>query len=304
MLGAELRNQRISQGLSLRALARQVGLSGHGTLVDYEHGRRIPPEDLMVACEEALGIRDGCLRSLREKALAERAYHASALLLASAEQSTSARRTEPEDDRLTEQIVESNPPRWKPSKRLLAIALSFLLAGGVLSGLALVLAPRHSTAAESSVRMGFENEASRWWVLYGSQVAHAGVTDSVAYEGHHALLVTVTGASAAKGYSAVGISHGLGTLRPGMKVTAYLWVPRDQPGGVAFLVHDSHGNNHWSLQNQSGGDQETENPLPTRPGWSKFTWTVPYVDRVTTIGIQIWSERDEPITLGIDAIAW
>ncbi|MFD1046622.1 multiprotein-bridging factor 1 family protein, partial [Kibdelosporangium lantanae] len=55
-LGAALRQHRMSKGMSLRALARNVGLSAHGTLVDYEHGRRIPPEDLLVACEKVLDL--------------------------------------------------------------------------------------------------------------------------------------------------------------------------------------------------------------------------------------------------------
>jgi transcriptional regulator with XRE-family HTH domain len=76
-----LRNQRIAQGLSLRALARQVGLSAHATLVDYEHGRRIPPEDLVSACERVLGVDDALLRRLRYAALTERGDHRAAALL-------------------------------------------------------------------------------------------------------------------------------------------------------------------------------------------------------------------------------
>ena len=305
LLGAELRNRRISRGLSLRALARQVGLSGHGTLVDYEHGRRIPPEDLVQACEKALDIRDGYLRNLREKALAERADHASALLLKAPAEAEPTERAEPADQQVEEEFAEPDSPSRKPSRRLLVgTVLALALVGVALSGFVGVQKRQEGVVARPSVRMGFESEASRWWVLYGSQVAKANITGSIAFEGRHALMVRVTGSSATKGYSAVGISHGLDSLHPGMKVTAHLWVPRQEHGGVAFLVHDSHGKNHWSPENQSGGDQETENPLPTRPGWSKFTWTVPDVDRVTTIGIQIWSEGDLPLTLGVDAVGW
>jgi transcriptional regulator with XRE-family HTH domain len=81
VLGATLRSHRIASGLSLRALAAHVGLSAHGTLVDYEHGRRIPPEDLLGACERVLGVPDALLLRLRHAALTERGDHQAAALL-------------------------------------------------------------------------------------------------------------------------------------------------------------------------------------------------------------------------------
>src|SRR5689334_21875641 len=81
MLGAALRNHRMAKGMSLRALAKEIGLNTHGTLVDYEHGRRIPPEDLLVRCEKVLDLDDGTLRRLRLEALAERAGVEAAVLL-------------------------------------------------------------------------------------------------------------------------------------------------------------------------------------------------------------------------------
>src|SRR5262249_39937433 len=82
LLGAALRSCRVSQGLSMRALAKQIGLSAHGRLVDYEHGRRIPPEDLLVACEKALRVDDERLLRLRHEALAELAEIRATELLA------------------------------------------------------------------------------------------------------------------------------------------------------------------------------------------------------------------------------
>jgi transcriptional regulator with XRE-family HTH domain len=81
VLGAALRSHRIASGLSLRALAAHVGLSAHGTLVDYEHGRRIPPEDLLGACERVLGVPDALLSRLRLAALTHRGDDQAAALL-------------------------------------------------------------------------------------------------------------------------------------------------------------------------------------------------------------------------------
>jgi tetratricopeptide (TPR) repeat protein/transcriptional regulator with XRE-family HTH domain len=72
-LGLALYRYRLARGLSLRGLAARLGMSGHGGLTEYEKGRRIPPEDIVLACERVLGITDGTLRDLRARALEERA---------------------------------------------------------------------------------------------------------------------------------------------------------------------------------------------------------------------------------------
>lgn len=72
-LGLTLYQLRLARGLSLRTLARRLGMSGHAGLLDYERGRRIPPEDVILAYERVLEVTDGQLRRLRERALLERA---------------------------------------------------------------------------------------------------------------------------------------------------------------------------------------------------------------------------------------
>lgn len=72
-LGRQLRRLRLARGLSQRGLARALGLSAHSNLVQYELGRRIPPSDIIAACERLLGDDSGSLRRLRAEALAERA---------------------------------------------------------------------------------------------------------------------------------------------------------------------------------------------------------------------------------------
>ncbi|HTI21255.1 MAG TPA: helix-turn-helix transcriptional regulator [Kutzneria sp.] len=276
LLGAELRSARVARGLSLRTLAKCLGLNGHGNLVDYEYGRRIPPADLLVAWERALGVRDSHFRDLRGKALAERAGRQAAVLLAAPPA------PEPESP-------AGKRPRW----RALALAVTVLAAAGVGAW----------TLTGPQVRMGFETDATRWWVLYGAQVARIAYS-TIAYEGRRAEQVTVTGASAAKGYSAVGIAHDLDGLHSGSTVTLHLWAPGPQEAGVAFFVHDSRGVNHWAVESQGPGTQSVDVPLPGDAGWATYTWTVPEVDAVSTIGMQVWAENDQPVIVGVDAVSW
>lgn len=280
-LGAALRAARVARGLSLRALAARLHLSGHGTLVDYEHGRRIPPADLLLACEDALQVTDGHLRALREQALAQRAGQQAAVLLAE-------RPTPPSSDRRTITLPLPTRAGW----------IVIVIVAVLVAGLSLAFA-RSSAASGPAVRVGFERPTDDWVTLYGSQVAQARTTGSMAFEGTHSLLMTVTGASASRGYSAVGTTHGIADVRPGTKITFHLWVPGPQAGGVRFFVQDSHFRPVWAPET---GDTEVH--LPVTAGWSTVTWTVPRADRVHTIGMQVWSEYDTPILVGLDAISW
>jgi transcriptional regulator with XRE-family HTH domain len=72
-LGIEIRGLRMRLGLSQRHLVRVLGLRAHSNLVDYEKGRRIPPADIVIACERALKAPPGYLQDLRARALADRA---------------------------------------------------------------------------------------------------------------------------------------------------------------------------------------------------------------------------------------
>jgi transcriptional regulator with XRE-family HTH domain len=72
-LGLELRRLRLELGISQRKLTRLLGLSAHSNLGDYERGRRIPPGDIVDACERLLHAPPGYLRELHRLALRERA---------------------------------------------------------------------------------------------------------------------------------------------------------------------------------------------------------------------------------------
>ncbi len=73
VLGRRIRELRVAAGLSQRALTHRIGLSAHSNLADYETGRRLPPQDIVISCERVLGLHDGELLRLRRAALAESA---------------------------------------------------------------------------------------------------------------------------------------------------------------------------------------------------------------------------------------
>jgi transcriptional regulator with XRE-family HTH domain len=287
-LGAEIRNRRMARGMSLRALARELNLSGHGTLVDYEHGRRIPPEDLVVGCERVFQVSDGALRNLREKALAERA------------------------DRKTEGLLRSSPPEPEPVEPLrprqvkrwiliagLVVVLAIAAAIGVWQWGSGGSAPV-TTAAATSVRFGFEDGTQRWSPLWGNKRVTYQATSAVAFEGRQSLQITSTVASNDED-KAIGTTHGLETLRPGMKVTVHLRVPGQQPASIRFFAYDSQSHEHWAPESPGSGH---EIPLPTGTDWQKYVWTVPQVDKVHAIGMEIYQSSDQPVTIWMDAVNW
>lgn len=72
-LGAELRRLRLELGISQRELTHRLGLSAHSNLGEYERGSRIPPRDIVLACERLFQVEPGYLEGLRALALRERA---------------------------------------------------------------------------------------------------------------------------------------------------------------------------------------------------------------------------------------
>jgi hypothetical protein len=59
--------------MSRRQPARLIGMSAHSNLGDYERGQRIPPGDIVPACERVLSVEPDHLQALRREALSERA---------------------------------------------------------------------------------------------------------------------------------------------------------------------------------------------------------------------------------------
>lgn len=72
-LGTVLRRLRRGRGLAQRDLLQPLHLGSHSAIVDYEAGRRIPPEAVIEAYERFFNLAPGTLARLREHALSERA---------------------------------------------------------------------------------------------------------------------------------------------------------------------------------------------------------------------------------------
>lgn len=72
-LGAELRRLRKAQGLSQRALAQRLGYSAHSAVADYEAGRRVPANDVLICYERLFQLPAGALQQRRAAVLARMA---------------------------------------------------------------------------------------------------------------------------------------------------------------------------------------------------------------------------------------
>ena len=287
-LGAELRARRLARGMSLRALAKELGLSGHGTLVDYEYGRRIPPEDLLVGWERIFEVSDGALRNLREKALTERAGERAELLL----------REPPAPPR---PVAGPEPERRERRHRrrwLVLGAAAVIVAAGAGVGVSQWQKPPESGP---QVRFSFEDGTNqRWSPLWGAQYIDYNVTDVTAHDGAYSLELKPKGPSNGRANS-IGTTHGLESLHAGMKVTFYLRVPYPEAASVLFFAYDSRYRPHNAPETPRDGG---ELPLPAGTGWQAYTWTVPPVDTVFAIGMQTYVDKAEQVTVYLDAVTW
>jgi hypothetical protein len=299
--------------MSLRTLAKELGLAAHGTLVDYEHGRRIPPEDLILGCERVFRISDGALRNLRDKALAERAGQQADRLLAgppatagAAEPGQHPGHTDPGDD------GPPAPPRPRPRpwrrRRVVAGIIGLVALAGTGIGVGVwrstgTTAPRASAqrpAAPTSAPSSSTVVAS-WGICWGGQAGRVRPSDAVMYEGTETLQITVDKPTT-DDHFATCTSHGLSTLHPGMKVTVYLRTDSGDPeaGGVNFWVYNSASIATRAPETPKGDYQ----PLPGTTGWQKYTWTVPVVDTVHSLGIEVNSSTDRPVIIWLGAVTW
>jgi len=56
----------------------------------------------------------------------------------------------------------------------------------------------------------------------------------------------------------------------------------------------------WAPQTPEGVRQ----PLPGNTGWHRYEWTVPAVDTVHTLGVEVYSATDQPLILWLGAVSW
>jgi hypothetical protein len=185
-----------------------------------------------------------------------------------------------------------SPPAATPSQEQPATSAAVPQAGGGP-------ASRAPLTRGAQVRFDFEQPGQLWFVFWGKQAATGGITTDVAYRGTHSYLVTVNGATASRGASAIGIAHGLAGLIPGMHVTVHLWSSDPGNTAVRFFAMNSQSSVAWAPENP-GGDI----PLPPGPGWSAMTWTIPAVDQVHAIGIDVDSGTSAPLRVAIDDVSW
>lgn len=68
-----LRRLRQERGMSQRAMAVPLQLAAHSAVADFEAGRRLPAQDILLAYERYFGLAAGTLVAVRARALAERA---------------------------------------------------------------------------------------------------------------------------------------------------------------------------------------------------------------------------------------
>jgi transcriptional regulator with XRE-family HTH domain len=135
-LGARLREIRLERELSQRQLTRMIGLSAHSNLADYEAGRRVPPVDVLEACEHALGVPSGELLALRRASMLQR---------------DAGRQDEPRSAAAAGWGSRVRPPRWVAFAAVSALLLGAgMLIGHVLAGPVTSGAPSARTAALSA----------------------------------------------------------------------------------------------------------------------------------------------------------
>lgn len=287
-LGAELRSRRMARGMSLRVMAKQLGLSAHGNLVEYEHGRRIPPEDLIIAYERIFQVSDGALRNLREKALAERASNQADLLLRKPHvEKTEAKAV----DAVPEPPAGRPKRRWSRRRRTAVGAVAILVAASIA---ATVLRLQLATSASKTV-------VASWSSCWGGKFLQLARSDSPSYSGAKALQITVTQPHMV-GDVSVCTAHDLETLHSGMKVTVYLRASTFQAGdGVRFWVYDSQFRDTWAPETPKSGRDML---LPDGTDWTPYQFTVPEVDIVHSLGMEIYAGTAQPVVLWLGAVTW
>jgi hypothetical protein len=140
-----------------------------------------------------------------------------------------------------------------------------------------------------------------WSSCWGPSGLQLAATDSPSYDGAKSLQITVIKTHMQADVS-VCTAHGLETLHPGMKVTAYLRGPGPQTGdGVRFFVYDSHFTPLWAPETPGDG---ADMLLPDDTAWTPYRFTVPPADVVHTLGMEIYAGTARPVILWLGQVTW
>jgi endoglucanase len=138
------------------------------------------------------------------------------------------------------------------------------------------------------IRFDFEDGTVQGWsVRWGSTLALSNET-GLGFTGTHGLAIDISGT----GYPALGVDSNLAGLGPGASVTYHVWAPADVSAGVAPMVFDG----NWNVTVL--GNQ------PLSPGWNTVSFTIPNVNGLKVLGLQVndgsgWAGR-----LVLDSVAY
>lgn len=133
-LGAAITFLRRQAGMPQRELTSKLGLSARSNLSDYERGRRVPPPDIVVACEKIFGLHGHELQRLRRRTLDERARNSALAAPPPPPPSDPQPDPDPEPDPDPDPEPQPGPGR-RPARRPIVAAI----AGGAALLLSVVM---------------------------------------------------------------------------------------------------------------------------------------------------------------------
>ena len=148
--------------------------------------------------------------------------------------------------------------------------------------------PPSTQPLDPAARFDFEDGSTQGWgVSWGSTLSVSNEAGT-AYSGSHGLALDVSGS----GYPATGVSANLSGVGPGATVSYRVWAPAGVSAGLAPMVFDS----NWNVTVLSAQQ--------LAPGWNTVTFTIPAVNGVRTLGLQVNDGTNWQGRLVLDDVTW
>jgi len=140
------------------------------------------------------------------------------------------------------------------------------------------------------VRNDYEDGTVQGWAGEYNN-ATTGNTSLVALSGARALEINVPAGQ----YGGVGTRTGLAGLASGQTVTYHVYQP-SALGPVTVTPYVQ----------RNGGDYATLKtaPVALQPGWNTVTWTVPTVDSILVLGLQVDNPTGHGLQIALDDVTW